>query len=225
MQDIRIVSLYYYPIKSCRGIKLDRAQISKRGIKNDRAFMLTDTQGHFLTQRKYPRMALINTQPDDVYLNLSASNMPGIAIRPKNTGQPKKVQVWQDSCFAVDQGDDAARWLSEFLGVNCRLVKIMNDTNRLVNLRYRINDNNQISFADGFPFLLTAEESLSDLNRRMKKQLPMNRFRPNIVIKGCPPYAEDNWEQIRIGSITFTVAKPCERCTITTIDQDTGLGR
>lgn len=223
MQDIKIVSLFYYPIKSCRGSILDYALINNRGIKYDRAFMVTDTSGNFLTQRKYPRMALIYPQLDEVYLELSAQNIPDITIKHKNNGVRKEVKIWKDDCLAIDQGDDVALWLSDFLEIECRLVQIMDDYIRPVNSQYRINKNNQVSFADGFPFLLISEESLEDLNQRMEKQIPINRFRPNIVVNGCLAYAEDNWNQIRIGSITFTVAKPCERCVIPTIDQETVL--
>jgi uncharacterized protein YcbX len=222
MNDIRVMALYYYPLKSCRGTKIDLAPIDKRGIKYDRAFMVTDAGGNFQTQRKHPKMSLIRPVLNEKNLTLSAPDMPELTIAHRANGPALEVSVWQDRCLAVDQGEQVSQWLSKFLGFECRLVRMRDNSERLVNQHYRYQDKDQIAFADGFPFLLIAEESLTDLNKRLAIPLPMDRFRPNIVVKGSLPYAEDSWRQIRIGSLPFTVAKPCERCIITTINQATG---
>jgi uncharacterized protein YcbX len=121
----------------------------------------------------------------------------------------------------VDQGAEPAQWLTTFLGAPCRLVRMADDFVRATNPTYSVGLEGQLGFADGYPFLLTTEASLADLNSRMAVPLPMNRFRPNIVVTGSPPFAEDGWQRIRIGGITFAVVKPCARCVITTVDQAT----
>jgi uncharacterized protein YcbX len=131
------------------------------------------------------------------------------------------VKVWRDECPAYYCGEKAANWFSLFLNISARLVFMPSESRRLVDPHY--SDGRQIvSFADGFPFLLISEASLGDLNRRLKKPLEMERFRPNLVVKGCQPYEEDSWKSIRIGDISFQVSKPCSRCVITTIDPSDG---
>jgi uncharacterized protein YcbX len=136
-------------------------------------------------------------------------------------GERREVAIWRDRCDAIDQGDAAAEWASAFLGASCRLVRIADDTVRPVDRDFAVSEGDQVGFADGYPFLLTTEESLADLNDRMAQALPMDRFRPNIVISGFEPFAEDDWRRIRIGEIAFAVVKPCARCPITTTDQAT----
>jgi len=220
---IRISELHYYPIKSCHGTSPDQAEIGLRGIKGDREFMLVDERGLFITQRDNSRLSLIYPEWREETLILKAPGRTPFYHRPHSRGLTTIVEIWGDRCSAIDQGDETARWLNDFLGISCRLVQISEESIRRTDPVYRHKDEDQISFSDGFPFLLISETSLSDLNGRVEVPVPVDRFRPNIVITGADPYAEDRWKRIRIGKIEFTVAKSCERCMVTTIDQETGM--
>jgi uncharacterized protein YcbX len=218
---MHISGLYHYPIKSCQGIALERAEVDARGIVDDRRLMLVDPAGRFLTQREHPRMALIAARVDGPLLSVSAPGMDSLALDRTADGPRREVSIWRDRCQAVDLGAEAAGWLSEFLATPCQLVRIAEDELRVVDQAYAPRPADQVGFADGFPFLVIAQASLDDLNARLETPLPMDRFRPNIVVAGCAPYAEDGWEQIRIGEITLALVKPCARCAITTTDQRT----
>lgn len=216
-----VSALNFYPVKSCRGTPLSEAVIGARGIVGDRSYMLVDADGRFLSQREHARMALIEPRLTVDALTLAAPRQETISIPVLARGERSEVTVWRDRCEAVDQGDAAAGWASSFLGTSCRLVRIADDAVRAVDRDFAVSDDDQVGFADGYPFLLTTEESLVDLNDRMAEALPMNRFRPNIVLSGVEPFAEDDWRRIRIGEIVFAVVKPCARCVITTTDQAT----
>jgi len=218
----RVSALYIYPIKSCAGIALDEVVVGARGFVRDRAFMLVNPEGRFLTQRTQPRMALIHPQlrPDGSYA-VHAPGMPELTFSARTTGVRRQVVIWKDTCEAVDQGDDIANWFGTFLGISCRLVAMPDDYTRRVNPHYAISEQDSVGFADGYPFLLISEASLVDLNTRLSSPLPMNRFRPNIVVSGTLPYAEDIWRIIRIGQLKFHIVKPCARCPIPTTDQET----
>lgn len=216
----RVRALYRYPIKSCRGTALQEAIVDARGIVDDRRYMIVDATGRFLTQRELPRLALVAPSIDGPRLHLSAPDMPPLTLYPTADGIRRDVVIWHDACAATDQGDDVSSWLSAFLAVPCRLVRMADDVVRRVDARYA-GANDQVGFADGFPLLLTSEASLDDLNGRLETSLPMDRFRPDIVVDGFVPYEEDGWSRIRIAGIVFGVVKPCARCPITTVDQQT----
>lgn len=218
---ITISDLYYYPVKSCKGIRLERARIGKRGIDGDREFMVVDGTGRCLTQRDQARLALIQPEWNGHELTLSAPGTEKIVLTPEASGKLIRVEVWESILKADDQGNTIAAWLSDFLGTTCRLVHFAPDQVRGIDPEYRISETDQISFADAYPFLLLSESSLSDLNRRLDFPIPSDRFRPNIVIRGSEAYAEDSWDRIRAGGIVFKLAKPCARCVVTTIDQKT----
>ncbi len=220
---ITVSGINVYPIKSCAGTALQSAEADQRGIINDRAWMIVDENNQFLTQRDLPRMALIKpTLTDAGALEISAPQMPIIVVTKPDSAATLKVKVWSDICTAVDQGDGAGEWLSSYLKVKCRLVRMADYHRRQVDQRYAPRKQDQVGFADGFPFLIISEASLEDLNSRMPAALPMNRFRPNIVVSGCESFAEDSWKEIAIGEMRFDVVKPCARCVITTVDQSTG---
>jgi uncharacterized protein len=214
--------LYVYPIKSCGGIPLENAELDATGIRHDRRWMLVDGRGEFVSQRTVPRMALISVRISDDHLLVAAPGMPDLEIplmeEPKDTVD---VEVWGDRVRGLPVGGDADRWFGEFLGGRFRLVRKPEDDVRPVDSLYAA-DGDQVSFADGFPFLLISEASLEDLNGRLQVPLPMNRFRPNLVVRDCGAYAEDGWGEVRIGDATFRVAEPCPRCAITTTDQESG---
>lgn len=223
---ISVTGLFCYPIKSCAGTALDQAEVEPRGMEHDREFMLIDARsGIFLTQRELPRMALI--QPElatGSELRVSAPGMPELVTPVRHEGGQRSAVVWHDRCPAIDQGEEAARWFSSFLEHDCRLVRMAEDYVRRVDPTYAVSDSNQVGFADGFPFLLVSQESLDGLNARLAEPLPMDRFRPNIVIAGSgEPFFEDRTPRLEIGAILFHLVKPCSRCVITTTDQRTAL--
>jgi len=215
-----------YPVKSLRGITVDSRHIDAFGLHLDRRWMLIDEQNKFLTQRQEARMSLIDVALTENGLVLNAPAMPACTI----PGQPQTtevldVQVWKDTVQAIVVNTDIDKWLSQFLGRNTRLVYMPDRTVRLIDQDYSISKDDQVGFADGFPFLLISQASLDDLNHRLEQKgesaVPMHRFRPNLVISDCTPYEEDSWETISIGSCQFHVVKPCSRCIIPTIDRDT----
>ena|SRR4028118_2077227 len=223
MTQIKLSGIYIYPIKSAAGIALETAQVGKRGFQYDRQWMVVDETGKFLTQRQYPRMALITVRLEGDNLVIEAPNKKTLSI-PVHLDSPHclPVKVWQDVCDAIPLGEEVTQWFSEFLGISCQLVYMPESSFRPIDSRYA-TPNEQVSFADGFPFLLISEASLQDLNERLDEPIPMNRFRPNLVVSGCEAFAEDGWRSIRIGSIPFRVVKPCDRCLITTVDQAQGI--
>lgn len=195
-------------------------QVGLRGFVGDRDYMLVDINGKFLTQREFPRMALIVPRLLDGFMEVTAPTMPQLVVRPRPHGPSVDVQIWKDTCPASDQGEDVARWFSEYLKVDCRLVSWRPATIREVDQTFA-PPGTQVGFADGYPFLLALEVSLTELNRRLSEPLLMNRFRPSIVVDGQDPFEEDRWGSFRASGIEFRVVKPCARCPITTVDQAT----
>jgi uncharacterized protein YcbX len=213
--------LHVYPVKSAGGIPLEASDVDGRGLRHDRRWMLVDEAGSFMSQRRHPRMALVRIRIEPDHLVVSAPEMPSlhVPLRPPDR-RLRLARVWGDLVEVSAVGDDADRWFGEFLGIACKLVYLPDQSVRPVDPAYgRTGD--RVGLTDGFPFLLISEASLADLNDRLEHPVPMNRFRPNLVIGGCEPFAEDGWRLIRIGEITLRVVKPCARCTITTVDQRT----
>jgi len=189
--------------------------------------MLVDETGEFMSQRAHPRMALISTSIStsisDEHLIAGAPGLPDLEIPLRQEDENLvDVSVWGDANRGATVGEEADRWFSEFLQFPCQLVRKPEDDPRLVDSSYAVSGD-QVGFADGFAFLLISEASLEDLNSRSADPLPINRFRPNFVVKGCGPYAEDGWDRLRIGNIPFRVAEACPRCAVTTVDQRTGV--
>jgi uncharacterized protein len=215
-------ALNIYPIKSARGIELQQSEVDEFGLRYDRRWMVVDQAGRFLSQRSHPRLALVVPSVQGGTLRLDAPGMSPLetSLDPRPTVSTR-VMVWDDSCEASWLGEKAASWFSEFLGCVCSLVHMGDAIVRPADPALA-RQGSRGSFADGFPFLLLSEESLADLNRRLTEPLPMNRFRPNLVVSGGRPYQEDEWETMEIGGIRFRVVKPCGRCVVTTTDQSTG---
>ncbi len=219
---VTVAALYRYPIKSCAGTPLTEGAIDSRGFVHDRELMVIgNATGEFLTQREFPRLALIRPHLADGVVRVEAPGMGALTVPIAEAGPERPVVVWRDTCPAVDQGDAIAGWFGEFLGTDCRLVRLAPGYRRRVDPTFATSAADEVGFADGFPFLLIAEESLADLNGRLAEPLPMNRFRPNIVVRGGGPFWEDRVGAFRIGEITFRCVKPCARCAITTTDQAT----
>ena len=217
-----ISALHCYPIKSCAGHALTQAELTPRGIRYDREWMVVDDDGVFLSQRSHPALALVLPAPGENILALSAPDMPDLTIATPNEGDPIGVTVWDYPCEGIDQGEEAAQWFKAYLQTSCRLVRMRSSFTRVVDQTYAPRPSDQVGFADGFPLLLISEGSLEDLNTRLPARILMNRFRPNLVVTGCAPYAEDEWKTIQINGLTLEIAKPCGRCATTTVDQLTG---
>jgi uncharacterized protein len=222
MTTITLTELNIYPIKSAAGIAVSQATVEARGLQFDRRWMVVDAQGKFMTQRKLPQMALIRVAVNSAGLTIDAPGMPRLElpICPEQA-EPCQVEIWGDNCTALSMGHEAKQWLSDFLGQPCQLVYMPDNSQRPID-HGKLGDQTWVSFADAYPFLLISEATLADLNARLESPVPMNRFRPNLVIRGCDAFAEDEWQQIRIGEIVFDVAKPCARCSIPSVEQTTG---
>lgn len=217
-----VSGLMIYPVKSCQGLLIDSAQIEAMGFQHDRRWMVVDDQGKFVTQRQHPKMALIQVAPTNDQLALSHPGASSVVVHIDDCVKKREVQVWKDSVSAVQAPDSVSEWLTAILGLSCHLVHIPGNVHRPVDPNYA-NAEDQTGFADGFPFLLTTEASLGELNNRLTAPVTMKHFRPNIVIEGAEPYAEDQWKTVRIGSVEFRVAKPCSRCVMTTVNPETGV--
>ena len=219
---ITISSLIYYPIKACRGFEVDSARVERMGLQNDRRMMVVTLEGGHLTQREYPRLALVTPKLNNGMITLSAPNYDSIQFGIQTSGTSYPVSIWKSKGVqAIDQGDEAAQWFSDWLGTSVRLVHIADEYKRIVDQEYAVNADDHTGFADGYPILITSEEGLQDLNTRLESPVPMNRFRPNIVVRGGPAYVEDAWNRIRAGDVELAVVKPNARCVVTTIDKDT----
>lgn len=230
----RIASLHLYPLKSCRGIALDAAVLGRAGLEHggaaDREWMVVDLRGRFLTQREAPRMALITPALEGASLVLRAPGMQALHV-PLDIAFGRsatlEVQVWNHACRAFDEGDEAARWLSQFLSRPLRLARFDPGHKRASN-RERSGGVEALNrFSDGYPMLLVSRASLADLNDRLLENgheaLPMDRFRPNIVIDDVGPFDEDRFVSLTDGEVVLKPVKPCPRCPIPSIDQATGL--
>ena len=220
MTSYTLSDLIIYPVKSLAGIHLTHWQVTKKGLLYDRQWMLIDEQGQFLSQRRLPKMALIKTALTETQLILSAPEQVDLALfLTPEQGEVIISTIWHDQCAARHISEAADNWFSQFLGVVCRLVYLPDDVIRPVDVYYALATD-QVSFSDGFPFLIISENSLKSLNQAMGLNLPMSRFRPNLVIADCPSYSEDCWREIRIGKIELRLPKPCSRCAIPTIDPE-----
>jgi uncharacterized protein YcbX len=217
-----ITSLHVYPVKSCRGTSLLTATVTPLGLADDRHWMLVRPNGRFVTQREFPRMALIGVQVASAGLTLSAPGMPALAVPRMAAGVSRPVTVWKFEGRGLDCGEEAAAWVTKYLGSPLSLVAFDADSPRTCSPEWTPGVHAGTQFADGFPVLVISRASLDDLNSRLPKALPMERFRPNLVIDGVGPYDEDRIHELRAGGVTLRLVKPCARCSITTTDQATG---
>ena len=222
---ITVASLIYYPVKACRGVETDATNVERMGLEGDRRMMVVTPEGRFLTQREYPKLALVTPSISNEKLTISAPGMDSLTTPILKSGPPFLVDIWRSKGVqAVDQGKLVGEWFSEWLEADVRLVHFADGYTRRLDEQYAVNQDDHTGFADGYPILLASEESLEDLNARLEWPVPMNRFRPNLVVRGCEPFAEDTWNRICIGEVEMAVVKPCARCMVTTIDKET-LGK
>lgn len=222
MSDARITALTIYPIKSCAGISLDEAAITSTGLELDRRWMIVDALGRFQTQRELPRLALIVPRLAGDELHLSAPGMPELGVRRDFEGERLPVKIWNDECIGIDAGEQAAQWLSRFIGKPLRLVGFDPGARRPVEPGWADGFDATAMFSDAYSFLVLSEGSLAQLNARLAQPLPMNRFRPNIVLGGIAAHDEDRMRELQAGEVRIRLVKPCTRCVITTTDQTTG---
>jgi uncharacterized protein YcbX len=208
-----IAGLNVFPIKSGGAVPLAEAEMTPDGLRHDREFMLVRPDGRHLSQREVPELALLHPAFDGVTLTVRTGLMDAPLVREASDGPARDVTVHRRPCQGVDQGDEAAAWFSDALGLSCRLV-------RFTGTRPTKRGGGTLAYADGYPVSVLSAESLDDLNVRMDAPLPMNRFRPNIVLRGLGPYGEDKVTQLR-GAAEIELIKPCGRCVIVNTDQET----
>jgi uncharacterized protein YcbX len=222
---ITIHSLHIYPLKGGRGIDLDRVVLDRFGPTDDRRWLVVDPRGRQVTQREVARLCQVGAVPFPDRLVLSAPGAADLVVgRPTGLSSfsTRPVRVWNDRIEAIDLGPDPGRWCSEFLGREVGLVYLPDGARRRTDPEYD-SIGGSVSFADGYPILLTTTASLEDLNRRLDVPVPMNRFRPNVVVTGTGPFEEDDWRRFSIGEVILDSVKPCARCVVTTTDQLTAV--
>jgi uncharacterized protein len=221
--DCQVEGLFVYPFKSARGQPLESVRLGPTGFEWDRHWMAVDTQGKFISQRTHPRLAQLVPEIENEALVLRAPQLPDLRVPlSADSGAAVAVRVWADECAGLDQGDGPAQWLSRFLGEELRMVRVIARPERIANPQYAGPDPKPITFVDGFQMLVCNRASLEELNTRMPEPVPMERFRPNIVLGGLPAFAEDRIDSLTLGEITLRLVKPCTRCIITSTDQRTG---
>jgi uncharacterized protein YcbX len=220
-----VSQLFVYPIKSCRGISVDAAEVGPRGLQHDRRWMLVDANGRFLTQRRQQRMALIDVGMSAGSYTVSAPGMALLTIPAAlddTDGLAEcEVRIWKDTVPATMAPPEINVWFSEFMGFACGLVHLAEHQHRPVQNEAAAFDD-EVSFADSAPVLLLSSASLDELNRRLDQAVSIRQFRPNLVVTADRPHAEDSWQAIEIGQARFAVAWSCARCILTTVNPDTG---
>jgi uncharacterized protein YcbX len=221
---LELTGIFIYPVKSLRGIRLDEVAIENGRLAGDRTWLLVDSAGAFMHQRDWPQMTRVRAVPSAGGIVVGTAGMPDLEVeRPSRVdagtrGAITHVRLWRRSAPVTAVSREADAWFTRALGVPCRLMAFVPEVPALHVPSYEVHS----SLQDATPFHLTTEESLADLNARMAAPIPMNRFRPNVVVRGAEPYAEDAWNRIAIGDATLRWIKPCTRCVATMTDQETG---
>jgi uncharacterized protein len=226
--SLQLTDVWRYPVKSCRGERLAEAVVEPWGLAGDRRWMVVDSAGDPVTAREHPRMVLVTPRLNGAdKITLTSPDLPDLTVPAPSGGDLVPVSVWASDLLATVADDVAAAWLTEIIGEPVRLVYLDDPTRRPTNPKYSLGGD-RVSFADGYPLLLTSEESLSELNgwiatgkKAAEGPVPMRRFRPSVVVSGAPAWAEDGWRRLRIGPVTFRSVKGCDRCVLTTVDPDT----
>ncbi len=240
MAKLVLSKLYIYPIKSAGGISISQSQLTSRGLQFDRRWMVVAPNGQFMTQRQFPKMALIAVEvlsadrssgtASDAVLRVSAPGMPALTVSHKEhedrAGEHKAVEVWGDRAQSIDAGKDAQAWFTRFLQTPCQLVYMPESTHRPTD-HGMLGANSLVSFADAYPYLLISEASLNGLNQKLSAKgehaVTMKRFRPNLVVSGVElPHDEDQWATVKIGAAMFDLPKLCARCSIPNVNPQTG---
>jgi uncharacterized protein YcbX len=219
MKELLLTEIWIYPIKSLGGIRLTEAKVMPKGLQYDRRWMLIDEHGLSMTQRAYPLMALFKTKLSGSYLNITfKTDSIDILLDPSTVHPGEQVVIWDDTVTTNEVDPKISQWFSDRLGISCKLVFFPEQNARPVDPKYKMNDEH-VSLADAYPFLIIGESTLRDLNERLAKPVPMNRFRPNFVFSEGIAFEEDSWRNFNVGNIMFVGVKPCARCVMTTVDQ------
>jgi uncharacterized protein len=214
----RLTGLFIYPVKSAAGIACTEVTLGPHGLLHDREWMIVDADGRFLTQREESRLALLTTAINGGQLYLSSPQGAGPALDLQHEGELREVQVWNARCAAFDAGPAAAQFLSDWLGRSLQLVRFDTRRTRLANSEWTAGRSVPTLFSDGYPMLVLSQASIDDLAARVGHDLPVQRFRPNLLLDGVAPYAEDIAQELAQGAARIRLTKACTRCVITTID-------
>ncbi|GKV45434.1 hypothetical protein SLEP1_g52511 [Rubroshorea leprosula] len=231
----RVSSIFIYPIKSCRGISVSQAPLSATGFRWDRQWVVVNSKARAITQRVDAKLALVQIElPNEAFLegwvptknSYMVIRAPGMNMLRVSLSKPQQVTdgvtVWEWSGSALDEGQEASEWFTNYLGKPARLVRFNAESEtRLVDPQYA--SGHRVMFSDGYPFMVISQGSMDALNGILKEPVPVNRFRPNILVDGCEPFSEDLWGEVRISKFMFEGVKLCSRCKIPTIDQETGV--
>ena len=226
MSTLRLSEIWIYPIKSLGGIQLQHSLVLPKGLWYDRRWMLVDDHGVAMTQRVYPEMALFKPAINGDQLNITYKKdkkefgSTGFAILHQLAKPKITAQVWNDQVEVQEVDPAVSQWFSDKLHIPCKLVSFPENNPRRVNSEYAIGDDH-VSLADAYPFMMIGQASLDDLNARLRDPVPMNRFRPTFVFTGGTAFLEDSWRDLSIGTVQFTAVKKCDRCVLTTVNQDT----
>ena len=221
---VQLTGIYIYPVKSVRGVRLEHVTLENGRLPGDRCWILVDENGRFMHQREFPQMARVAAAITPLGISVSTDGLPDLPVShpdPARTTESRlsHVRLWRRSAPVMHVSREADEWFTEALGVRCRLMAFVPGAPALNVPDYEVHS----SLQDATPFHLTSEDSLADLNGRMPSPVPMNRFRPNLVVRGAEAYAEDRWKRIAIGENVFRWIKPCTRCVMTMTDQETGV--
>jgi uncharacterized protein len=220
MPELKLSQIWIYPVKSLGGISLTSSKVMPKGLQYDRRWMLVDSDGKFLTQRVHPTMALFKLTFDNDRLLIRYQGKSLHLTPGEKLSDSMRVTIWDDVVSAYEVNISYSEWFSQILGFPCKLVFFPEQNERQVDPVYKVNDEH-VSLADAYPFLIIGQASLDDLNNRLSSPVPMNRFRPNFVFTGGSAYEEDGWRNFTIGETNFIGVKPCARCVLTTVNQDT----
>ncbi len=222
---MHLQDIYIYPIKSLGGIKVEEAITEEKGLQYDRRWMLVDKNRVFITQRNIFRLALLQVRFIESGLEVFQKKNPEIRIEIPFLPQTDtflNVTIWEDEVVGQLVDPAIGKWFSDQIGIPCDLVYMPEDSERKLKPKYSVN-NESVSFSDGMPYLIIGQESLNDLNSKLENPVPMDRFRPNLVFSGAEHFEEDGWDTVQIGEAVFKVTKPCARCVLTTVNQDSGI--
>ncbi len=216
--------IYLYPIKSLGGISVQEALVEERGFRYDRRWMLVDKKGEFVTQRQHPQLALLQVSLAEMQLEVFSKGDPSRRIAfdlDLVSNQELQVSIWGDLVLARVVSADVSRWFSDFLQIELDLVVMPESSHRKMDPRYAVHDES-VSFADGMPYVMIGQSSLDELNQRLEVPVSMDRFRPNLVFAGGHAFEEDQFTRVKVGEVDFQVVKPCARCVLITVNQQTG---
>ena len=225
---LQLSEIWVYPVKSLGGISLQESKVTDRGLELDRRWLLVDVDGRFLSQREYPELALFKPEIVSDFLRITHRvklESLYIPLRPvfSDADDKIKVIVWDDTIDAFEVSETINDWFTKLLGFSTRLVYMPEESERKLDPDYAISGDEINSFSDAYPFLIIGQASLDDLNGRMEVRVPMNRFRPNFVFTNGDAFEEDAWREFKIGNVSFVGVKPCDRCVMTTVDQEKGV--